>query len=439
MTFPAIATLQELELGTVTTIDEDIYKGSIYGSSLMGKAQGMYVASSENGSSHMMAMTTSFLSNDYEDSLRFFGVHRGDVFESHIAVIGGTGKYHDANGYATVKIVNETANKSEGAYKILSFNVYLARLLDEVSQVADASSETDEPVVAPVVAPVATLPPATVTAPDSDVAPAADPSVPADTVAPPADLPAEPEPDSAPVIAPAGSVAPPTDLTDTGAAPVANAAPGRVVTGIVATSDANNLPFSMANNQIFPINGRVPLNTINKVVNNNNYPFLAGLNGQQQANTVLQNTGNNNIVNGGNNQPFVTAGQLPVGLSLQQLMFGSINVVDNEITEGHELGSAVLGKTQGFYLTSSSDGTSHTLALTALFHGGEHNHKVDDSISFFGIHRTATLISHIAIIGGTGKYENAQGFSTIETLPHVDQHTTDGVETITHFTVYITP
>ncbi|KAK4353684.1 hypothetical protein RND71_025878 [Anisodus tanguticus] len=125
MTFPAIATLQELELGTVTTIDKDIYEGSIYGSSLMGKAQGMYVVSSENCSSHMMAMTTSFLGNEYEDSLRFFGVHRGDVFESHIAVIGGTGKFHDANGYATVKIINETSNESEGAYKILSFNVYL--------------------------------------------------------------------------------------------------------------------------------------------------------------------------------------------------------------------------------------------------------------------------------------------------------------------------
>lgn len=388
-----------------------------------------------------------------------------------------------------------------------------ARILDEVSQVANASSEIDEPVVAPVVAPAATLPsnqlpatvtapdsvvapvadpsiPATVTAPDSDVAPVADPSIPADTVAPPADLPAEPEPDSAPVVAPAASVAPPADLTDTGAAPVADAAPvttpvtktpgvataaagggtaaatsgtkvespilehptfsffmhdilggsrpsGRVVTGIVATSDANNLPFSKLNNQIFPINGGVPLNNINNIVNNNNYPFLAGLNGQQQANTILQNSGNNNIVNGDNNQPFVTAGQLPSGLSLQQLMFGSITVVDNEITEGHELGSAVLGKAQGFYLTSSSDGTSHTLALTALFHG-EH-HEVDDTISFFGIHRTATPISHIAIIGGTGKYENAKGFATIETLPHVDQHTTDGLETITHFTVYITP
>ncbi|CAN4096029.1 unnamed protein product [Withania somnifera] len=362
-----------------------------------------------------------------------------------------------------------------------------ARILDEMSPVADTSSRTDEPVVAPVVAPVATLPnnqlPATVTDDDSDMAPVADPSIPADTVDPPADLPAEPEPDSAPGVAPAASVAPPADLTDTGAAPVttpvtktpgvATAAPdtaaatsgtkvespilehptfsffmhdilggshpsGRVVTGIVATSDANNLPFSKLNNQIFPINGGVPLNNINNFINNNNYPFLAGLNGQQQANTVLQNSGNNNIVNGGNNQPFVTAGQLPAGLSLQQLMFGSITVVDNEITEGHELGSAVLGRAQGFYLTSSSDGTSHTLALTALFHG-EHNHEIDDSISFFGIHRTATPLSHIAIIGGTGKYENAKGFATIETLPHVDQHTTDGVETITHFTVYITP
>ncbi|PHT62316.1 Dirigent protein 24 [Capsicum annuum] len=319
-----------------------------------------------------------------------------------------------------------------------------ARILDEVSQVADASPETDEPVVAPVVAPV------TVTAPDSDVAPVADPSIPADTVAPPADLPAEPEPDSTPVIAPAVSVAPPADLPDTGAAPhptfsffmhdiLGGTHPsGRVVTGIVATSDANNLPFSKLNNQIFPINGGVSLNNINNFVNNNNYPFLAGLNGQQQANTILQNSGNNNIVNGDDNQPFVTAGQLPAGLSLQQLMFGSITVVDNEITEGHELGSAVLGRAQGFYLTSSSDGTSHTLALTTLFHG-EHNHEIDDTISFFGVHRTATPISHIAIIGGTGKYENVKGFATIETLPHVDQHTTDGLETITHFTVYITP
>lgn len=203
---------------------------------------------------------------------------------------------------------------------------------------------------------------------------------------------------------------------------------GRVVTGIVANSDVNNLPFSKPNNQVFPINGGVPLNTVNGVINNNNAPFLVGLNGSP-TNTILQNNGNNNL-------PFVSAGQLPTGLTLQQLMFGSVTVVDNEITEGHELGSAVLGKAQGFYFSSSSDGTSHTLVLTMLFHGGEHD--VDDTVSFFGIHRTGSPVSEIAVIGGTGKYQDARGYATIEALPQHDQHTTDGIETITQFNVYIT-
>ncbi|KAL8218208.1 hypothetical protein R6Q57_021581 [Mikania cordata] len=217
-------------------------------------------------------------------------------------------------------------------------------------------------------------------------------------------------------------------------------ATSRVVAGIVANSDANVVPFSTPNSQVFPITGGVPLNNINGIVNNNNLPFLAGFNGNNpnnpNANTVLQNTGNNNVVNGGNNLPFVAAGQLPAGITLQQLMFGSITVIDNEITEGHELGTGVLGRGQGFYLSSSLDGSSHTFALTTLFHGNDH--EVDDTISFFGVHRTASEISHIAVIGGTGKYEEAKGYATIETLPQVDEHTTDGAETIVHVNVYLT-
>lgn len=217
-------------------------------------------------------------------------------------------------------------------------------------------------------------------------------------------------------------------------------ATSRVVTGIVATSDANVVPFSRPNSQVFPITGGVPLSNINGIVNNNNLPFLAGFNGNNRnnpnGNTVLQNTGNNNVVNGGNNLPFVAAGQLPAGTTLQQLMFGSITVIDNELTEGHELGTGVLGRGQGFYLSSSLDGSSHTFALTTLFHGSDHD--VDDTISFFGVHRTASEVSHIAVIGGTGKYEEAKGYATIESLPQVDEHTTDGVETIVHVNVYLT-
>ncbi|KAL3653930.1 hypothetical protein CASFOL_003611 [Castilleja foliolosa] len=363
------------------------------------------------------------------------------------------------------------ANKLFISFSLLLLAINLsssARILDEVTppiplpdDISDPipPPETETPDVTPAVPPPTVLPsgqiPATTNPTEPMLPPETEnpnvtPAVPSPTVLPTTPNPTEP---IAPIIAPV------PDIPNTVVAPVSNPTTtpitaktdpsalsffmhdilggshpsARVVTGVVANSDANNLPFSRTNNQIFPINGGVPLNNINGVVNNNNYPFLVGLNGNNN-----NNNNNNNNINNNNNRAFVTPGQLPQGLSLQQLMFGSVTVVDNEITEGHELGTGVLGSVQGFYIASSSDGSSHTLVLTALLHGGDHD-EVEDTISFFGVHRTATPISHLAIIGGTGKYGDAKGYATIETLPHEDQHMTDGVETITHFTVYITP
>lgn len=113
----------------VNVIDVDLLeKTNLYGLTSFGKAKGMYVASSENESGQMMAMTTSFLDNDYRDELRFFGVHRADVnSESHVAVIGGEGKYEGANGYATIKNVklsSEIVKRAE-TNNFLMVNVYL--------------------------------------------------------------------------------------------------------------------------------------------------------------------------------------------------------------------------------------------------------------------------------------------------------------------------
>ncbi|KAM1162172.1 hypothetical protein ACFX1Q_001987 [Malus domestica] len=116
-------------------------------------------------------------------------------------------------------------------------------------------------------------------------------------------------------------------------------------------------------------------------------------------------------------------------------MFGYVTVIDDNLTEGHELGSTVLGKAQGFYLASSLDGNSHTMAFTVLLHASEHD--VEDTISLFGVHRTASPVSHIAVIGGTGKYENANGYAAIESLHQEDQHTTDGVDTIMQIGLYL--
>lgn len=127
--FPTRATLQELELGTVIAIDEDLFEGPVFKPVLVGKAQGMYVASSEDGYSHMMAMTTSFATGEFKDGLRLFGVYRKGDSEAHIAVIGGIGKYDGANGYAIVKAINESSQyvggEIGGDNKFLMFNVYL--------------------------------------------------------------------------------------------------------------------------------------------------------------------------------------------------------------------------------------------------------------------------------------------------------------------------
>ncbi|KAK7394970.1 hypothetical protein VNO78_15511 [Psophocarpus tetragonolobus] len=128
--FPSRATLQELQYGSVTSIDEKLLQGDGDELHRVGKAQGVFVDNSDDGSSHMLAITASFLKGEYQDGLRFFGVHKTDVYVSQVAVIGGTGKYDGANGYATVKVVDKVGFSTKGGKvtnsKFLLFDVYLS-------------------------------------------------------------------------------------------------------------------------------------------------------------------------------------------------------------------------------------------------------------------------------------------------------------------------
>ncbi|XP_010243747.1 PREDICTED: dirigent protein 25-like [Nelumbo nucifera] len=203
------------------------------------------------------------------------------------------------------------------------------------------------------------------------------------------------------------------------------------VTGIVNNPAVNGqVPFARPNGAVLPVNNGVPLNNDNRgIINNNNIPFLTGLGGSTS--TVIQNNGNN----GGFGVPLVNGAQLPAGTTIQKLMFGTMTVIDDELTEGHELGSGMVGKAQGFYVTSSEDGSSQTMAFTAMFESGNYA----DSLSFFGVHRTAVSESQLAIMGGTGKYVNAKGYATLKTaIPNANQQTTDGEETLLEVTVYLT-
>ncbi|KAI9124605.1 hypothetical protein K1719_004527 [Acacia pycnantha] len=130
--FPKKATLQDLELGKTALIQQELLQqvdGTLH---KFGTAEGVYVGRLEdnNGSGYMMALTVNFDEDDDDDGLRFFGEQRSDVIESHVAVIGGSGKYEDANGYASVKVVQRVGFSQQHRGEVtssmlLSFDVYL--------------------------------------------------------------------------------------------------------------------------------------------------------------------------------------------------------------------------------------------------------------------------------------------------------------------------
>lgn len=112
----------------VRGMDEELF-GTLRHKSwvVVGRMEGFYVENSEDSGGHMMAMTVYFGKGEAKDGLRLFGVYRRDhVKESHVAVIGGIGKYLGANGYATLKKSIRTkfgANHN----KFIEFNVYLSK------------------------------------------------------------------------------------------------------------------------------------------------------------------------------------------------------------------------------------------------------------------------------------------------------------------------
>ena len=212
----------------------------------------------------------------------------------------------------------------------------------------------------------------------------------------------------------------------------------RIVAGIVDNAAVTGqLPFARPNGAVLPLNSGVNVNSgAAGAIDNNNIPFLTGLGG---ATNAAKSIGSNGNGNGGSGVPVFAGGRLPQGTTLQKLLFGTMTVVDDELTEAPGLGSAAVGRAQGFYIASSQEGVSQTVAVTAMFKEG----GFEDTISFFGVHRTADSESHLAIVGGTGKYVGAKGFAKVAVVRPGGVAAsgalleTDGVETVLQFTVFL--
>lgn len=115
-----------LGFGTITVIDDILTLSPELGSQSIGKAQGVYVASSADGTAQMMAFTAMIEGGEYGDSLNFYGVYKIGSSLSKLSVTGGTGKFMNACGYAEVRsLFSPGQNLVDGAEMLLRIAVYL--------------------------------------------------------------------------------------------------------------------------------------------------------------------------------------------------------------------------------------------------------------------------------------------------------------------------
>lgn len=116
-----------LGFGTITVIDDILTIAPELGSQSIGKAQGVYVASSADGTTQMMAFTAMVEGGEYGDSLNFYGVYRIGSPSSHLSVTGGTGKFNNARGIAEVRsLIPPGQHVTDGAETLLRVTVHLS-------------------------------------------------------------------------------------------------------------------------------------------------------------------------------------------------------------------------------------------------------------------------------------------------------------------------
>ncbi|KAK7344542.1 hypothetical protein VNO77_14268 [Canavalia gladiata] len=115
-----------LGFGTITVIDDVLTSQLELGSQIIGKAQGVYVASSADGSRQMMAFTTLFEGGEYGDSLNFYGIYKIGSTMSQLCVIGGTGKFKNAKGFAELRpLIPPGQIATDGVETLLRITVHL--------------------------------------------------------------------------------------------------------------------------------------------------------------------------------------------------------------------------------------------------------------------------------------------------------------------------
>ncbi|XP_037424383.1 dirigent protein 22-like [Triticum dicoccoides] len=101
----------------------------------------------------------------------------------------------------------------------------------------------------------------------------------------------------------------------------------------------------------------------------------------------------------------------PAKPSLQTL-FGAVYVMDDPLTERPELGSAAVGRAQGFYIGADQTAMGFLQVMNLVLTSGAYN---GSSLTVLGRNFPLAEVREMPIVGGTGAFRFARGYAQART------------------------
>ena len=95
-----------------------------------------------------------------------------------------------------------------------------------------------------------------------------------------------------------------------------------------------------------------------------------------------------------------------------QSMFGMVNVMDDPLTEGPELGSQPVGRAQGLYMGSDQARMGFLQAMNLVFTSGAYN---GSTLALLGRNCPLDAVRELPVVGGTGAFRFARGYALLRT------------------------
>ncbi|KAK1300372.1 hypothetical protein QJS10_CPB13g00847 [Acorus calamus] len=102
-------------------------------------------------------------------------------------------------------------------------------------------------------------------------------------------------------------------------------------------------------------------------------------------------------------------------------------MMDEPLTEGPNLGSALVGRAEGLYGSASKEEVALVMAFNIVFVGGDYNGSTLAIVGRNTIY--SSEVREMAIVGGTGKFRFARGYDRLTTYSF---NTTSGDAVVEH-------